>query len=73
MFLWVSLPENVDADELLAEAIRQRLLFVPGRGFCADGSGTCAARLNFASPTHEEIEEGVALLGNLIRRYGHLT
>ena len=70
MFIWVSLPERIDADKLLDRAMERRLLFVPGSGFCADGSGRNGIRLNFASPTLPQIDEGISILAGILREAG---
>jgi len=67
MFVWVTLPEGMDAAVLLAEAVRDaRVAFVPGQAFFADGSGANTLRMNFSLPTPAQIEAGVARLGRLI-------
>ena len=45
MFVWVELPEDVNAEELLAKAIREKIAFVPGAPFFAD-----QRRHNFHAP-----------------------
>lgn len=69
MFLWLTLPEAIDAASLLARAIAEaRVAFVPGRAFHADGSGANTLRLNFTLADEARIAEGVARLGALLRR-----
>lgn len=68
MFLWLTLPEGVDAAVMLARAIAEaRIAFVPGRAFHADGSGANTLRLNFTLADPAEIGEGIARLGALLR------
>jgi hypothetical protein len=69
MFIWLTLPEGMDATALLAEAVRgARVAFVPGRAFFADGSGANTLRMSFSLPSPAQIEEGVGRLGRLIAR-----
>lgn len=69
MFLWVSLPESVDAVDLLPAAVEAGVSFVPGTAFHADadGSGRHALRLNFTSSSVGEIRTGVGILGRLVK------
>lgn len=69
MFVWLTLPERIDGAELLARAIaEERIAFVPGGAFHADGSNRNTIRLNFSSASEGEIDEGIARLGALLRR-----
>ena len=67
MFIWVTLPEGMDGAELLAKSIAtERVAFVPGRAFFADGSGANTLRLSFSCANEAMIEEGMKRLGRLI-------
>jgi 2-aminoadipate transaminase len=66
LFLWVTLPETLDATQLLAEAIAEKVAFVPGTSFFADGSGHNTFRLTFSNATPELIEEGIHRLGGVL-------
>ncbi len=68
LFLWVTLPEEMDAAELLREAVKEKVAFVPGTAFYADGGGQNTMRLNFSNATPEQIEEGILRLGRVIER-----
>jgi DNA-binding transcriptional MocR family regulator len=68
MFLWLTLPEGVDGAELLARSVKtERVAFVPGRAFHADGSGANTIRLSFSCASDTMIDEGVARLGRLLK------
>ncbi len=66
LFLWVRLPDGVDCADVLSEAIEQKVAFVPGTAFYADGRGRDALRLTFATCSTEKIEEGISRLGKAI-------
>ncbi len=67
MFVWVTLPEGMDGADLLAKSLQsQRVAFVPGRAFHADGSGANTLRLSYSCASDEMIDEGIARLGRLI-------
>jgi len=68
LFLWVRLPEGVDCDDLFKEAVEQKVAFVPGTAFYADGSGHDSLRLTFATCPTDKIDEGINRLGKAIVR-----
>ncbi|HEV7664919.1 MAG TPA: PLP-dependent aminotransferase family protein [Chloroflexota bacterium] len=68
LFVWAELPASIDTRELLIEAIRDKVAFVPGQGFHADGTGTNTMRLNFSNVPPEQLREGVRRLGQAIQR-----
>jgi DNA-binding transcriptional MocR family regulator len=68
MFVWVTLPAHLDGAELLAQSIKtERVAFVPGRAFFADGSNGNTLRLSFSCANEAGIAEGMKRLGRLIR------
>ncbi|HID87380.1 MAG TPA: PLP-dependent aminotransferase family protein [Anaerolineae bacterium] len=69
LFLWATLPEGMDAEELLMEAVEEeKVAFVPGSVFFADGGGRNTMRLNFSNARPEMIEEGIRRLGRAIAK-----
>jgi DNA-binding transcriptional MocR family regulator len=65
-YVWVTLPDYVDARTMLAAAVERRVAYVPGTGFYADGRGKDRMRLAFCYPTEDRIVEGVRRLGELL-------
>lgn len=68
LFIWVTLPEYIDTSKMLPLAVLQKVAFVPGSAFFADGSGANNMRLNFSFATEEKIDEGVKRLGKVIKK-----
>jgi len=66
LFLWVTVPEAIDTGELLREAVRERVAFVPGTAFYPSGGGRNTMRLNFSNASEAMIEEGIARLARAI-------
>lgn len=67
MFIWVELPTSLNAAELLASSLTsERVAFVPGHAFFADGTGTNTLRLSFSRTDDATIAEGITRLGRLI-------
>jgi 2-aminoadipate transaminase len=67
-FVWVRLPEQIDAADLLNEAIDHQVVFVAGSAFFVDGSGQNTLRLSYSQASKADIEGAVAELGRLIKR-----
>lgn len=68
MFLWVTLPEHMDSQDLLHKAIERNVAFVPGEPFYAAGEPKRNTfRLSFVTVSEDRIREGIAILGQLIR------
>ena len=68
MFVWLTLPKGMDGAELLAKSLQsERVAFVPGRAFFADGSNGNTLRLSFSCADEAAIDEGIKRLGRLIR------
>ena len=67
LFVWVRLPDGVDAAALLERAIREQgVAFVPGAAFFHDGRGRNTLRLSFSLADEAEIENGIARLAIMI-------
>lgn len=66
MFIWVTLPEHIDTMQLLAEAVAEKVAFVPGAPFYANNPQSNTLRLSFVTVPPEKIREGVQRLAKLI-------
>jgi 2-aminoadipate transaminase len=66
MFIWVTLPKQIDAMKLLDQSLAARVAFVPGSPFYANEPETNTLRLSFVTVPPERIREGIAILGKLI-------
>lgn len=67
LFLWGTLPEDMNSADVLKIAIEQKVAFVPGAPFYPCGGGHNTMRLNFSYATPEKIQEGILRLGKAIR------
>jgi 2-aminoadipate transaminase len=67
-FIFVRLPQTMDASELLTEAIEQKVAFVAGEPFFIDHSGTHTFRLSYSQSSESVIAAAVAELGKLIKK-----
>jgi 2-aminoadipate transaminase len=69
IFLWVKLPDNVDTLKLYQAALAAGVAINPGAEWSTDKAyAGSRLRLCFASPSHEQIREGVAVLAEVCRR-----
>ena len=62
-FLWLELPEDLDASELLTRAQKSGVTFVPGTDF---GGEPNTVRLAFSYVSPDEITEGIGRLARLV-------
>ncbi len=67
LFLWLCLPEHVDAEKLFPKAIEKKVAYVVGSAFHFDRSRKNTMRLNFSYPSEEQIEEGIKRLADLFK------
>jgi 2-aminoadipate transaminase len=67
MFIWVEVPEGIDTMALLEKAVARNVAFVPGAPFYANAPRRNTLRLAFVTVPPERIEQGIAVLGELIR------
>ncbi len=65
LFLWVTLPDYLDATELLKKALEKKVAYVPGVAFSPDGSEHNSLRLNFSFCAPEKINLGIQRLGDV--------
>lgn len=67
LFVWMELPETLDARELLVRCLARNLAFVPGGSFFPNGGHENTLRLNFSNMPESRIEEGVVRLADVVR------
>lgn len=68
LFIWCKLPEGVDMPGFVRQAIEHKVCVVPGNAFLTDENETSDGfRINFSTPTDEQLEKGIKALGELIK------
>lgn len=67
LFIWCTLPEDADMPAFCKTAVEQyKIAVVPGNAFLVDESApTSSIRLNFSTPSDEQIVRGVEILGKM--------
>jgi len=69
IFLWVKLPDNVDTPRLYQAALAAGVAINPGPEWSTNkGYAGSRLRLCFASPSHDQIREGIAVLAEVCRK-----
>lgn len=69
MFLWVNLPENVDAEKLLALCVKEGVAFVPGKPFFAEEAKVNTMRLNYTLLNQDDTQLAITRLGKALAQY----
>ena len=70
LFIWCRLPDGVDMPAFVRDAIDHKVCVVPGNAFLTDETEeTNGFRINFSTPTDEQLEKGIKALGDLIKSY----
>ncbi len=66
LFLWCTLPEGVDMMKFCSNAVQNKVAVVPGVAFMPyEDVATQSFRLNFSTPTDEQIVKGIEILGEM--------
>jgi 2-aminoadipate transaminase len=71
-FVWVKLPEPLQAAELLPEVVNEGVAYVPGLAFFADDGFPAepnTLRLSFSYAEPEVLEEGIRRLARVLARH----
>ena len=67
MFIWAKLPDEVPAGEFARRCLEKKLTVVPGSAFYTDSAvDQPFVRLNFSTPTKEQIDRGVAVMAEVL-------
>ncbi len=69
MFIWLTLPSYMNANQLLEEASLLKVAYVPGQNFFVNKECKNTIRLNFSNSQTAETEEGIKRLGKLFYKW----
>ncbi len=68
-FVFAYLPEYINTKKLLYYALEtEKVAYVPGSGFFADGSGWNTMRLSYSLPKPDVVREGIKRLSHLVKK-----
>lgn len=70
LFIWCDLPQSINMQDFCKKAIEHKVCVVPGNAFLTDESDPCNSfRINFSTPTDEQLEKGIKILGELANNW----
>lgn len=67
LFTWVTLPEQMDATELMPKCLAKNVAYVPGGIFYPNGGNRNHFRLNYSNMPEDRIVEGIKRLGDVLK------
>ncbi len=67
MFLWVKLPQGMNAVDLLPQAVDRNVAYVPGAAFYSGPAQTNTLRLSFVTASVDQIHTGIAALAEVLK------
>jgi 2-aminoadipate transaminase len=70
LFIWCTLPDGIDLSQFIKASIANKVAVVPGTAFnCDTEAPSNAFRLNYSTPSEEQIVNGVRLLGETVKQF----
>lgn len=70
LFLWCTLPQGADMNAFCKASVAAGVAVVPGTAFLADEGEPCSSfRVNYSTPTNEQIVRGAELLGAALKNF----
>ncbi len=67
LFLWVTVPEHIDTNDLFMDAIKFKVAFVPGDAFYGENPAKNHMRINFSFASKEQLVEAVKRLSDCVK------
>lgn len=66
LFIWCTLPEDVDMNAFCVELVKNKVCVVPGNAFLTDEKEVSHNfRINFSTPSNEQLKKGIEILGRV--------
>lgn len=70
MFLWMTMPDEVDCEAFFEACMEHKVGIVPGAAFAADGVPAGKSfRFSFTYPSKEDIVKGMTMVGQLTKEF----
>lgn len=70
LFVWCKLNDNIPMADYCKKALESKVTIVPGSAFlCRDDSVTNCFRMNFSTPSNEDIIKGMDILADIASQY----
>ncbi len=68
LFIWVTLPESMNATKMFKQCVDAGVAYVPGTHFFPQGGHDNTLRLNFSMASFEQIDKGMDILKGVIEK-----
>ncbi|MFO7942221.1 MAG: PLP-dependent aminotransferase family protein [Bacillota bacterium] len=68
-FVWLTVPEGLDSEDLLPEMAEEGVKPLGGRQFYCDGRGARNFRISYSYPEPDEVRRGIEVMARVIRRH----
>lgn len=69
LFMWIELPNKINARDVLEKCLERNVAFVPGGSFFPNGGHENTFRINFSNMPNERIVEGIKCIGEVLKEY----
>ena len=69
LFLWVTLPHNINARDVLVKCLERNVAFVPGGPFFPCGGNENYFRINYSNMPKDRIVKGIKSLGEVLKEF----
>ena len=70
LFIWCTLPESINMLDYCKQAVMKKVCVVPGNAFLPNENEVSHSfRINFSTPTNEDLSRGIQILGSLINKF----
>jgi 2-aminoadipate transaminase len=67
--MWVELPKEINARDLLEKCLERNVAFVPGGSFFPNGGHENTFRINFSNMPNNRIVEGIKCIAEVLKEY----
>lgn len=70
LFVWCTLPDFIELNDFVKKALEKKVAVVPGTAFnCDTKAPSNSFRLNYSTPSEEQIERGIKIISDIIKDY----
>lgn len=70
LFVWLTLPDNIELSEFTAKCLERKVAIVPGTAFnCDESAPSSSFRITYSTPSKEQIVRGVKILAEVVKSY----
>ena len=69
LFMWVELPQEINARDILEKCLERKVAFVPGGSFFPNGGHENTFRINFSNMPNDRIVKGIKYIGEVLKEY----